>query len=353
MDENEKSTMESAAHLGRRGAQAWSAMIEGSKSEARAGFDALSKLFGPEVRATALRDDWALRFAHLSPEWRAFCAGLDAARLGELLVGNLISDDSGLSDRYGQEKEALRMLCVLRIFRESALGMGEPDPRINSLRRIKLGSWREYAQVGAPGISGGESWWAESSKEVGEIVEAFSQRTLSASSKIALRAWLSCALANGSLLGWFGGSVAHSWVAGLGFFTLGASAFANSWVSSIFKRYWTRRACERILRVLRLQKSSCYESVARLGMLASAKACEDAEVVEFLARVDLDSDWWNGMESSLRRKINSYRASSSRESFENIEKSMSLDEHGAIEKALACQHASKCSNGTRKSSPRL
>lgn len=353
MDENEKSAMESAAHQGHWGAQAWLAMIEGSKSEARAGFDRLSKSFDPAVRATALDDGWALRFAHLTPEWRAFCSGLDEARLGELLAGNLISDDSGLSERYSEERVALRMLCVLRIFRESALGMGEPDPRINSLRRIKLGLWREYAQVGAPGISSSEAWWGGASEKIGEVVDAFSHRALSASNKNALRAWLASTLACGSALAWMGGSIAHSWIAGLGFFTIGASAFANAWVSSIFKRFWTKKTCEKILMGLGLPKSSVYESIARVGMLASARACEDAEAVEFLERVDLDSAWWNGMEGSLRRKINSQRAASSRESFERIETAMALDERGAIEKSLGDQPAVDGKDGLIKSSPRL
>ena len=153
MKPREISTLEWAARAAKWNASDWKKLVGGSLADSAAAFLALEQTRPEGLGLKPAESHWAWRFAAMTPAWRAVGASLDATRLSELLRGNLAYDDSGIDLDYEDERRALRILCVLRVFRNCTLLMGQPDPRINSLQRIELRGWREFPLAAFPGLA--------------------------------------------------------------------------------------------------------------------------------------------------------------------------------------------------------
>lgn len=319
MDQEIPSALAAAAVRARWGASEWERLCAGSFSVSAAAFEDLERAEGGRFEARAKEEQWAWRFASMSPGWRAIGACMDQARLGELLCGNLSGDDSGIDPLYETEREALRMLCLARVFKESSLRLGDPDPRINSLRRIKLGRWREFPLAAFPGMGSSPGLRAVlGSLRLGWIAESLGGSELSGAERRAslsgIALGVAVAGACAAAAAWVPSRAEAVWFVAL---CAGAS-FSPPWASSWLRRRASRRALEAVLRGLGCPPPKGYESAARKALGDAARAAGGPEADEFARRAERGGAGWEELGSATRRQINQERARRARASLAQL-----------------------------------
>lgn len=130
-------------------ARQWALLMGGSPVEAAQAFEqAIQPL---DIRDKAREERWGRRFGALRPAERVPTLCMSEQRLREYLRGALSNDDSGIAPEFELERKALRSLALSKLWRESHLDMSDPDPRVNSMGRVRLGralEWRhEWEQA--------------------------------------------------------------------------------------------------------------------------------------------------------------------------------------------------------------
>ena len=333
MEPREISTLEWAARAAGWGASDWARLVGGSLPDCAAAFFELERARPEGLGLRPPEAHWAWRFAALPPAWRAAGASLDAARLGELLRGNLAYDDSGIDPGYEGERSALRALCLLRVFRECSLALGQPDPRINSLQRIQLRGWREFPLAAFPGLPPSEALRdALRAQGLGGLFESLGARELARSERSA-SAWAVILSAAAASIFATSAVFAHGGLAVAAL--VGASASSAAALPALCKaarRLVARGAASRALR--------------GLGAVASGPGIPGArEALACLARMGgLGRPWeegarsgelgWDELSADQRREINARRAAAAKESLSRIAPRLAAAESADLEKEV-------------------
>jgi hypothetical protein len=344
----ERSAIGAWAEMAGWGEQHWRRLLAGSLVDSSRSFEELCRHSVPGWGHGHDASGLAWRYAYMPIKWRAWASGLDATRLLELLVGNLSSDDSGVDERYLKERQALRMLCALRVFKEHQVSMADPDPRINSLLRIKLGPWREFPEVAAPGLAR-EPAWSNGLRDAGveDVLNVFSQKTL--------RAVPNRAICLGMLLGVLCAATAaiamHALVptgpAAIAAWALGAVAGCNRWTMGWLRRKSCQRACRRALRWLECPPSQGFGQVILRGLSCAAMASGVEEAKRWANAHDRSLEDWNKMDTSLRKKINQARAASAKVSLEQMGRSVAENEREALEADIGQNQEARTKRSSR------
>ena len=309
-------------------------MWGGSVADAAGAFASLCAHAEPGWAPGRALDEMGWRYAFLPARWRAWACGLDEPRLRELLLGNLACDDSGVDGRYEKERQALRVLCVLRVFKEHSLSMADPDPRINSLRRIKLGEWKEFPEVAAPGLERGAMEAALRRASLGGAMDVFGSQALRSCPRKAMVQGVLLGAACAAVAAAATGALIPAGPAALLAWALGGAAGCNQWTLGWLRRRSCQGAGERLLGWLECGPSSRFERLALEGLGSAARASGEGGAMALAADPASAMEDWAKMEGELRKRINAERARGARESLLSVGAAVAMDEREVLAREL-------------------